>query len=314
MKNIVQLKSFFALLILVITLSTSINNAQDFVVSGAGQLSANGTYILNGTNLGANKYTLFDAGVPTYDIKYDGVKWIIINVDESVAFYSKYPDLTGGEVLSPPTGQWDLEPRGHGPAPVVSNSALPVELVSFSAIIKDRVVALNWRTETEVNNYGFEVERAVNPKGDTKNWKTIGFVEGHGNSNSPKEYAFADENLSGVNRAYYRLKQIDNDGTYEYSPEVEVNFLSPDGYSLEQNYPNPFNPSTKIRYKIANGEFVKLSIYNVLGKEVVNLVNSYQQPGSYSVIFYADNLPGGVYFYKLETEHFVTTNKMLLLK
>jgi len=301
-------------LIVIITLSTSSNNAQDFVVSGAGQLSANGTYVLNGTFNGANNYTLFVSATPTWEIKYNGTKWIIINVDEPIAFYSKYPDLSGGEVLSPPTGQWDLEPRGLGPAPTVNNSALPVELVSFSAIINDQVVALNWRTETEVNNYGFEIERAANPKQNTKNWETIGFVEGHGNSNSPKEYAFADENLSGVNTAYYRLKQIDNDGTYEYSPEVEVNFLSPSGYNLEQNYPNPFNPSTKIRYKIAKGEFVKLSVYNVLGKEIVNLVNSYQEPGSYSVVFYADNLPGGVYFYKLETEHFVTTNKMLLLK
>ena len=90
--------------------------------------------------------------------------------------------------------------------------------------------------------------------------------------------------------------------------------LNPDAYTLNQNYPNPFNPSTKINYKIARDEFVKLAVYNILGKEVALLVNQYQQRGTYSIIFSADNLPGGVYFYKLETDHFSQTDKMLLLK
>jgi hypothetical protein len=173
---------------------------------------------------------------------------------------------------------------------------------------------LKWRTETEVNNYGFDIERTVNPRASQKEWITIGFIEGNGNSNSPKEYFFVDSDLSGANIIYYSLKQIDNDGTYEYSHEVEISFISPEKYSLGQNYPNPFNPSTKIHYKIAQSEFVNLSVYNVLGKEVVVLVNEIQSPGTYSVVFSSENLPGGVYFYKLATQHFVQTSKMLLLK
>jgi len=165
-----------------------------------------------------------------------------------------------------------------------------------------------------VNNYGFDIERAINPRDNQKEWTAIGFIEGNGNSNSPKDYSFVDADLSGADIIYYRLKQIDNDGTYEYSQEVEVSFISPDKYSLGQNYPNPFNPSTKINYKIAQSEFVNLSIYNVLGKEVAVLVNEIQSPGTYSIVFFADNLPGGVYFYKLETQNFVQTSKMLLLK
>lgn len=209
---------------------------------------------------------------------------------------------------------WTTAGKGIGPAPTVSDTPLPVELVSFSAQFDGEVVNLKWRTATEVNNYGFDIERTVNPRANQKEWTTIGFIEGHGNSNSPKDYSFADSDLSGANIIYYRLKQIDNDGTYEYSHEIEVSFISPDKYSLGQNYPNPFNPSTKIHYKIAQSEFVNLSVYNVLGKEVAVLVNEIQSPGTYSVVFSADNLPGGVYFYKLETQHFVQTSKMLLLK
>lgn len=146
------------------------------------------------------------------------------------------------------------------------------------------------------------------------NWEKLGFVQGDGNSNSPKEYSFTDNDLPDANVLVYRLKQIDNNGIYEYSNEIEVSLTSPDQFALEQNYPNPFNPSTKIRYKIAQSEFVKLTIFNLLGKEVSVLVNERQTASSYSIIFSADDLPGGVYFYSLSTDHFSKTGKMLLLK
>ncbi|MCF6270624.1 MAG: cellulase family glycosylhydrolase [Melioribacteraceae bacterium] len=181
---------------------------------------------------------------------------------------------------------------------------LPVELIKFFATIVRNKVQINWQTATEVNNYGFEIERSSFQKDGTTpvrtDWKMIGFVEGHGNSNSPKDYSFIDaDNLSGLVK--YRLKQIDTDGSFEYSNIIEVEINSPKEFKLSQNYPNPFNPSTIIRYDIPNGDamFVTLKVYNSLGEEIEALVNERQTSGSYEVEFNAKNLSTGIYFYRL---------------
>lgn len=88
----------------------------------------------------------------------------------------------------------------------------------------------------------------------------------------------------------------------------------PENFELHQNYPNPFNPTTKISYNLPANSFVTLKIYNVLGKEIAVLVNGEQQAGRYELNFNASNLTSGVYFYKIETESFTKTNKMLLMK
>ena len=201
------------------------------------------------------------------------------------------------------------------------NSALPVELSSFSAIVKGDEVELNWQTATEVNNYGFEVER-TSPRpspyqgegGEAgRGWEKIGFVEGHGNSNSPKQYSFTDSNPPG-GKIQYRLKQIDSDGKYEYSKVVDVNIEVPTEFELAQNFPNPFNPTTTIQYNIPNAGHVTLKIFDVLGKETSTLINADQSAGSYEVTFNAANLPSGVYIYKIEAGSFVSVKKLLLMK
>ncbi|MDP3582927.1 MAG: LamG-like jellyroll fold domain-containing protein, partial [Ignavibacteria bacterium] len=178
-----------------------------------------------------------------------------------------------------------------------NNSALPVELTSFSANMIDSKVFLNWQTANEVNNYGFNVERSVilseaknlNADGGTSatlsaSWKTLGFVQGHGNSNSPKNYSFEVASpLSGI--VQYRLKQIDFDGKYEYSDVVEVNVDSHANFALNQNHPNPFNPETTISYKVQAASQVNLKVFDVLGREVVTLVDEYKQPGNYIATF-----------------------------
>ena len=315
MKNLIRFGSFIPLLLLFLFLNSPFGFTQNMQVSGAGATVVNGIYLLDGTMNGKNKYTQNVSPPLTQHFIYwnDGSdKWYIAPTETPSNPYCTAPsDL---DELVPPTNGWSSVGKAPNPAPTVNDTPLPVELVSFSAQVVGEVVNLKWRTETEVNNYGFDIERVVNPRVNQKEWATIGFIEGHGNSNSPKDYSFVDSDLSGANIIYYRLKQIDNDGKYEYSHEVEISFISPNKYSLGQNYPNPFNPSTKIHYKIAQNEFVNLSVYNLLGKEVVVLVNEIQSQGTYSVVFAADNLPGGVYFYKLETQNFVQTSKMLLLK
>ena len=197
-------------------------------------------------------------------------------------------------------------------------SPLPVELVSFTGKVKDQKVYLEWSTATEVNNYGFEILRRVYPAvSGTQNdrWSSLGFVEGHGNSNSPKNYSFIDRGINYGNFAY-RLKQIDNDGTYEYSDEIEIDAGKiPNDFVLEQNYPNPFNPSTTIRFAINESVPTSLKIYDVLGNEVEELFNGSTEAGKvYNLEFKAENLSSGIYFYRLETPTKILHRKMLLIK
>jgi hypothetical protein len=194
-----------------------------------------------------------------------------------------------------------------------TTTALPVEINSFSANFKDSKVILNWETATEVNNFGFEIQRAATIE-VVKSWEKVGFVQGNGNSNSPKEYSFIDDKLYGGSKFEYRLKQIDNDGKFEYSKVVEV-VISSDKFALYQNYPNPFNPTTKIRYILnEKTQLVSLKIYDILGNEIQTLVNSEQPAGIYEITWTADKFPSGIYFYKLQAGSFVEIRNMILLK
>jgi hypothetical protein len=161
-----------------------------------------------------------------------------------------------------------------------------------------------------VNNYGFEVERTSL---QNINWEKIGFVQGHGNSNSPKEYSYADKPLGG-NEFKYRLKQIDFDGQFEYSPEVKVKLDVPAEFSMKQNFPNPFNPTTKIEYAIPSDNLVQIKVYNVLGMEVATLLNEQKQAGTYNIEFNASSLASGIYFYKIISGKYSEIKKMILLR
>jgi hypothetical protein len=190
------------------------------------------------------------------------------------------------------------------------NTPLPVELTSFTSKYLNDKVQLNWQTKTEVNNYGFNVERRIN-EGE---WDKIGFVEGHGNSNSPKEYSYTDKELfAGGSKFQYRLKQIDTDGQFEYSDVVEVEVV-PDQFELSQNYPNPFNPSTTIRFSLPQAAQIKINLYNMLGEQVASIAEGMYESGYHKVTFNASNLPSGTYIYRLESSDFVQVKKMMLIK
>ncbi len=208
---------------------------------------------------------------------------------------------------------------GWDPAPTVSSELLPVELISFNASIdksgKNNVM-LNWQTASEINNYGFEIERSAGEK--EKSWTKIGFINGAGNSDKPMEYSFVDKTaLAGNN--FYRLKQIDINGNYEFSSEV-ILFIgngkdNPNSFNLAQNYPNPFNPSTTIDFFIPEGiTHASLKIFNLIGQEVSVLLNGNAKPGLNSIKFEASGLAGGVYFYKLEAGNLSSVKKLTLLK
>lgn len=192
----------------------------------------------------------------------------------------------------------------------IQNSApLPVELSSFYGRVRGKIVKLFWRTETEVNNFGFEIER----RSSDGIWEKIGFAAGYGNSNSPKDYTFSDAGVSS-GKYYYRLKQIDNDGSFIYHGKVEVDLGQIQQFELVQNFPNPFNPVTSIKFSIPEAAFVKLIVYNLVGQEVKTLINDVMDAGEHTVDFDGRDLNSGVYIYQFEAGDFRKVMKMTLVK
>ena len=192
----------------------------------------------------------------------------------------------------------------NGNCPVV-----PVELISFSASVTGNSIILNWSTATELNNSGFEIERKL----PNSNWERIGFILGAGSTTENRTYSYYDDSLS-LGLYSYRLKQIDFDGSFEYSKTIEVEVNNPGEYYLNQNYPNPFNPSTKITFILPQESFVTLIVYNSLGERVMTLINEVINSGKHSINFNAGNLSSGTYLVELKAENFVDVKKMNLIK
>ncbi len=196
----------------------------------------------------------------------------------------------------------------------IAATPLPVELTSFTASSVNGTVNLNWATASEVSNYGFEVERSA----DESVWNKIGFVAGNGNSNSVKTYSYSD-NTASAGTVYYRLKQLDTDGKYEYSKVVSVNNTTPDAFTVDQNFPNPFNPSTTIRFSLANSSNVKVDVYASNGELVHTLANQTYEAGNHALNFDASQLSAGIYFYRITAidaagKSFSAVKKMQLIK
>jgi hypothetical protein len=194
------------------------------------------------------------------------------------------------------------------------SKATPVELTDFTASVYDREIILRWTTASEINNEGFEIERS---SGESS-FQKIGFLAGKGTTTEQQLYEFKDV-VNTERKVTYRLKQIDYNGDYSYSSEVEVSINLPLEFSLNQNYPNPFNPSTEISYSIAEESRVILKVYNLIGQEVKTIVNQGLSAGSYSVSLDASGLAGGTYIYRLEAagisgKRVSSSKKMTLLK
>ena len=204
-------------------------------------------------------------------------------------------------------------PNMHVIMSVTGDEVIPVELTSFTAHASNGNVLLNWSTVTETNNQGFEVQR-----NSGNGYVGVGFINGFGTTTEVKNYSFVDRNIE-VGNYSYRLKQVDLNGSFDYSNEVNVEILAPAEFGLAQNYPNPFNPSTKISFGLAVDSKVKINVYNLLGEQVALLLNSDMTAGNHNVTFNAKNLNSGVYFYKLEAtgndgQNFTSTMKMILTK
>jgi hypothetical protein len=204
-------------------------------------------------------------------------------------------------------------------------TTVPVELISFTAAAVNSSAVLRWTTATEVNNYGFEVQRSVISNqssesdnrvlnADSRAWCNAGFVTGNGSSNVEHEYTFVDRGIS-AGRYSYRLKQIDRDGNFTYSSAIEVSIAAaPAVFGLEQNYPNPFNPTTALSYQLSANSMTTLIVYDALGREVAALVNEVKEAGTYSVLFNASHLATGMYVVRLTSGGCTQAKRMMFIK
>ncbi len=197
---------------------------------------------------------------------------------------------------------------------ITVSGIVPVELTSFAAVVTKNGIQLNWETATEMNNQGFEIERST----DSQNFNMIGFVNGKGTTSEKSSYSYLDKNIN-TPKYYYRLKQVDFNGAYEYSNVIEIDFSIPNEFNLSQNYPNPFNPATVLRFGLPVESDITLSVYNSLGEIVEIVAQGRLQSGTHNVNFEASGLPSGLYLYTLKAKgidgvEFTQTAKMLLLK
>ena len=225
-----------------------------------------------------------------------GTTWTPINIPS-----------TGYQVFSVDS-MTQFAAQGGGFYKLNSPYFIPVELTSFNASVIDGSVLLKWSTATELNNSGFDIEKSSN----NKDFEKIGFVPGYGTTTETKSYSYTTS-VSAL-KQFYRLKQVDFDGTFEYSSTVEVNGVTPTDFALKQNYPNPFNPTTKIGFTLPIESNVKITVYNLIGQKVTDIVNSKFAAGNHSVDFRASNLSSGIYFYKIEAGSFTSVKKMQLMK
>jgi hypothetical protein len=202
---------------------------------------------------------------------------------------------------------------------LADDEVLPIRLVGFTAVaLEADQIRLEWSTLSEVNNYGFYVERRSHEAGEFQSIPGA-FIPGHGTTSVPCHYAYTDDHVPPA-EWHYRLRQVDLDGTLWYSESVRIEVVTgaPDAtpvtFTLSQNYPNPFNPSTTIRYGLPNRSLVTLTVFSTLGQQVAELVNEEMEAGYHEVRFDGQNLSSGVYFYRLRAGDLVETKTLLLVR
>jgi hypothetical protein len=218
-------------------------------------------------------------------------------------------DKTFGKLVINSSGIIYLGSTTGGLYRSINTTNVPVELLSFEIKGNNGSINLSWKTASELNNRGFELER----KDAFGDFRVIAFIKGCGTSTELKHYKYIDLNLPD-GKYSYRLRQLDFNGAFKFSDAVEIEINAVKNFSLSQNYPNPFNPSTVISYSLPSSSNIKLIVYNTLGQSIKTLESGYKPSGNYSINFNASNLPSGIYFYKLEAGSFTQIKKMMLLK
>jgi hypothetical protein len=190
---------------------------------------------------------------------------------------------------------------------------LPIQMVASAAnVVRNNQIEVTWKTVSETNNYGFEIYRR---RGESGDWSKVDFVQGHGTTLAPQLYSYVDASLT-FGKYYYQIRQVDLDGTSETFPAMEITVgAGAQTLTLAQNYPNPFNPSTLIEFVVPMTGHATMTVYNVLGQEVVTLFDGNAEAGKINTArLNASNLSSGLYFYTLRSAGQTETKRMLLTK
>lgn len=290
--------------------NTATGGGPQFAVAGTGTFTA--TYSILDMSSQSSPHVISGAGTgnlttnPQFVNISNGIgvdnHWM--TSDDGLRLQSSSPAVDAGENSGVPSADIlnnnrianstiDIGPYEYGSA------ALPVELTMFNASVHSGKIILRWNTASEIDNYGFEVERKeINNRSDGSmiQWTRIAFVEGSGNSNTQHEYSLTDR-VTSTGRYAYRLKQIDRNGAFEYHPQIEVFVTeSPEGFTLSPNFPNPFNPTTTIRFSLPEAGTVSISVFDAAGRAVAHVANETFEAGIHSVPFDASRLSAGTYF------------------
>lgn len=294
----------------VLTIGQYLANAEQYegsLIGFSGLYKASGTWPTSGVN---NTLKL-----------YQGTDTLAFYMYKTTDFYThtepSWPiDLIGvGSQYSTTTVKnTGYQLYGRFNADVLPYGTLPVEFTTFTANVVKNSVVLNWSTATETNNKGFEVERSNGGA-----FISVGFVKGNGTTTNPSSYSFVDNSIQSGKAYSYRLKQVDFNGAIAYSKTINVNSVAPTAYALNQNYPNPFNPSTAISFSLPVNAKVTVRLFDVLGREVMTVVNNQLTSGTHTYNVKMDRMSSGIYFYTLEAKgvdgsSFMSTKKMTLMK
>lgn len=280
---------------------------------------------INSTEASLKDYrygTIPYTGVKVHEIQYQPSTGTVIHLNWNLptGVSGNLKDKLGGIVINynfgPGAGNYTInnaDVLNKLDLTLTYSNVLPVELVSFSVSVVDNAVKLYWKTASEIENYGFFIERNSN----NLEWIELGFIKGQGTSFTPREYEFYDYNPP-FGKLKYRLKQVDNDGTVKYQSiiaETEYgNKTIPSEFVLFQNYPNPFNPITQISYQLPNASNLELVVLNIFGEVVTIIEKSYNEAGYYTKEFDGTGLSSGIYLCKISTDFNTGRIKMMLLK
>src|SRR3990170_1131204 len=270
-----------------------------------------------------------------YATSVDGINWVKDDLNNPIFFPSQDP-LSAYNIFEQPSViiynnkyfmyyDYGVGPNSAGIGMAMADYVIPVELISFTSTSNGKDVTLNWSTATELNNYGFEVQR----KAFAREFATVAFVKGQGTTTQKNEYNFSDKSLD-EGKYFYRLKQMDFNGSFEFSKTIEVDVRLVNEFTLEQNFPNPFNPTTKISWQSPVSSWQTLKVFDILGNEIATLVDEYKPAGIYEIEFsnaethHGVSLPSGVssrggyasgvYFYRIQAGNFIETKKMIFLR
>ncbi|MGQ9806618.1 MAG: T9SS type A sorting domain-containing protein [Chlorobiales bacterium] len=205
---------------------------------------------------------------------------------------------------------------------LTTDNPLPVNMLSVNAVAKNgRTAVLEWETASEQDNLGFVLYRSETENGNFEqiaSYQTTDKLRGQGSKLTETKYLYEDSRNTLPGKEYfYKLVSVDNNGTRHditLGGQSVWSVQLPFEYALDQNYPNPFNPVTTIQFSLEKAGKTTLEIYNVLGQKVATLVNGELSAGAHRYQWNASGMASGIYFYRLRSDNFVATKKMLLVK